>query len=260
LLGNDPVLREIQAWVVRKSNRFQTEQLGSIQSLYWYIVLDTAHFDARIRISTLEIARALRNIRDFTYKLLDNQTYMVVVLPRAQSLVDFNDFLFSYGQNISEEMDFSFYFDDAAISQLSNVEKAIVLDVALLFALSISHFFTLDSRREELKPQYDNVVKYFHKLKDFSKDISPSLNRSLSSLKMPRRSADYSDWESFEKKFRDICIRNSDIGHQWSLTGASIESLRKYLVANSIILDALPVAYINDRTQVLAKVFKKFKD
>jgi hypothetical protein len=185
---------------------------------------------------------------------------MAVVLPRAQSLVDFNDFLFSYGKNISEEMDFAFYFDDAAISQLSNVEKAIVLDIALLFALSISHFFTLDSRREELQPHYDNVIKYFHKLKDFSKDISPSLSRSLSNLKLPRRSADYSDWESFEKKFRDICIKHNDIGNQWSLAGASIESLRKYLVANSIILDALSIAYINDRTQILAKVFKKFKD
>jgi hypothetical protein len=259
LLGNDPVLREIQSWVTRKSSKFQTEQLGSIQSLYWYIVLDTAHFDARMSISSLEIARALENIRDFTYKLLDNQTYMAVVLPRAQNLVAFNDLLFNYGANISDGIDFDFYFDNVAFSQLSNAEKAIILDIALLFALSISYFFTLDSRREELKPHYDEIVKYFHKLKDFSKDISPSLDGSLSNLEIPHRNADYRDWESFEKMFRNICIKHNDIGNKWSLAETSIESLRKYLVANSIILDALPIAYINNRKQILEMVFKKSK-
>ena len=260
LLGTDPLLREIQAWVVRKSSKFQTEHLGSIQSLYWYIVLDTAHFDARIRISSLEIARALKNIRDFTYKLLDNHTYMSIVLPKAQSLVDFNDLLFSYDRNISKEMDFLFYLGDAEISQLSNEEKAIILDISLLLALSVSHFFTIEGRREELKLQYDNVIRFFHELMAFSKDVSPLLNKSLRDLKIPQRNADYGIWETFEKKFREMCIKYNDVGYQWSLAEARIESLRKYLVANSIILDALPIAYIDNRKQILEKVFKKFKD
>ncbi len=147
LLGSEPLLREIQAWIVRKSSKFQTEHLGSIQSLYWYIILDIAHFNARIRISTLEIARALENIRDFTYKLVDSQIYLSVVLPKAQNLVNFNDLAFDYNRNITNEIDFAFFLDDTELDQLSIIEKAIILNIALLFGLSISHFFTLASRR-----------------------------------------------------------------------------------------------------------------
>jgi len=257
LLGNDPVLREIQAWVIGKSNKFQTHQLGSIKSLYWYIVLDTAHFDARIRISTLEIARALKNIREFTHRLVDGQAYMSVVLPKAQNLVNFNDLAFDYNRNITDEIDFAFSFDNTDMDKLSTVEKAIILDIALLFVLSISHFFTLESMEKELKSRYDKVVTYFHKLKEFCKEISPSLEKALHTLKLPQRNADYSDWKSFENKFRAITIKHADIGFQWSLTETDMESLKKYLVANSMILDSLPIAYIDDRKQVLEKIFKK---
>jgi hypothetical protein len=257
LLGSEPLLREIQAWVVRKSSKFQTEQLGSIQSLYWYIVLDIAHFNARIRISTLEIARALENIRDFTYKLVDSQMYLSVVLPKAQNLVNFNDLAFDYNRSITNEIDFAFLLDDAELDQLSIVEKAMILDIALLFGLSISHFFTLASRGEELQPRYDEIIHYFHKLEIFSKDISPSLEKALNNLKLPNRNADLKNWEAFENRLRDITIQHNDIGHQWSLTETNINSLRKYLVANSIILDAIPIAYIDNRKQVLEKIFKK---
>ena len=257
LLGNDLILREIQEWVIRKSNKFQTHQLGSIKSLYWYIVLDTAHFDARIRISTLEIARALKNIREFTHSLVDGQAYMSVVLPKAQNLVNFNDLVFDYNQKITNEIDFAFSFANTGIDKLSTVEKEIILDIALLFMLSISHFYTLESMKGELKSRYDEVTAYFHKLKGLCKDILPALEKALNNLKFPRKNADSTDWEAFENKFRSITIKHADIGFQWSLTKTDIESLRKYLVANSIILDALPVAYIDDRKQVLEKIFKK---
>ena len=257
LLENEPLLREIQAWVVRKSSKFQTEHLGSIQSLYWYIILDIAHFNARIRISTLEIARALENIRDFTYKLVDSQIYLSVVLPKAQNLVNFNDLAFDYKRNITNEIDFAFLLNDTELEQLSIIEKEMILDIALLFGLSVSHFFTLASRGEELQPRYDEVINYFQKLKTFSKEISPSLEKALNNLKLPNRNADFKNWETFENRFRSITIQHNDIGHQWSLTETNIDSLRRYLVANSIILDALPVAYIDNRKQVLEKIFKK---
>lgn len=257
LLGTDPVLREIQAWVVKKSSKFQNEHLGSIQSLYWYIILDIAHFNARIRINTLEIAHALENIRDFTEKLVDGQEYMSIVLPKAQVLVNFNDFVFDYRQNIAHKIDFATFFDDTEIDQLSDVEKEIILDISLLFGLSISHVLTLESRREELQPQYGSIAMYFDKLMNFCKEISPGLSKALNELKFPRKQSDYSDWESFESKLRFISIEHNDIGMQWSLADASIDSLRKYLVSNSIILDALPVAYIDNRKKVLGKVFKK---
>jgi hypothetical protein len=260
LLGTDPILREIQTWVVKKSSKFQAEYLGSIQSLYWYIILDVAHFNARVRISTLEIANALENIRDFTEKLVDSQAYMSIALAKAQTLANFNDFVFDYRRNIANKIDIASYFDDTEIHQLSNIEKGIILDVALLFGLSISNLLTLESRREELEPYYDDIAKYFDKLREFCKDISPELRKALKNLKLPRRHADYSEWEAFESKLRNISIKYNNIGMQWSLAEASIDSLRKYLVANSIILDALPVAYIDNRKKVLEKVFKKLKD
>jgi hypothetical protein len=259
LLGDDPKLREIQAWVIRKSNKFPAEYLGAIQSLYWYIVLDTAHFDARIRINTLEIARALKNIRDFTEKMLDDQAYMSVVLPKVQNLVDFNDLAFEYGRNITDKIDFSLTFDKKDFDQLTVTEKALILDIAVLFMLSISYFFTTESRRDELIPRYNEIVTYFQKLKDFCKEVSPPLEKSLNKLKLPRRNAEYTDWEYFEKTFRSTVIKHGDIGIQWSLAGTDIDSLRAYLVANSVILDALPVAYIDNRQQISEKLFKNLK-
>ena len=154
-------------------------------------------------------------------------------------------------------MDFAFNFANTDIDELSTVEKEIILDIALLFMLSISHFFTLESMKGELKSRYNEVATYFHKLKEFCNAISPSLEKALSNLKFPRQNADSSDWGVFENKFRSITIKHADIGYQWSLTETNIESLRKYLVANSIILDALPVAYIDNRKQVLEEIFKK---
>lgn len=257
LLGTDSTLREIQAWVERKSNNFTVEYLGSIQSLYWYIILDTAHFNARIRISKLEIAHALENIRDFTYKLVDSQNYMSVVLPKAHSLVEFNDLAFDYNRNIANKIDFSPFVNDTEIAKLSITEKALILDIALLFGLSLSHFFTLASRGEELQHRYYDVSLYFEKLKNFSKEMSQPLEQALNMLKFPDRNADFKNWELFENQFRDIAIKHCDIGYQWSLNETNIGSLRKYLVANSIILDALPVAYIDNRKRVLKKIFKK---
>jgi 6-pyruvoyl-tetrahydropterin synthase len=183
--------------------------------------------------------------------------YLSVVLPKAQNLVNFNDLAFDYNRSITNEIDFAFLLDDAELDQLSIVEKAMILDIALLFGLSISHFFTLASRGEELQPRYDEIIHYFHKLEIFSKDISPSLEKALNNLKLPHRNADLKNWEAFENRLRDITIQHNDIGHQWSLTETNINSLRKYLVANSIILDAIPIAYIDNRKQVLEKIFKK---
>jgi len=260
LLGRDPILRELQAWVVKKSGPFQSENLGSIQSLYWYIILDVAHFNARIRISTLEIARTLENIRDFTEKLVDSQGYMTVALSKAQILANFNDLVFDYRQNISNKVDFSSYFDDTEIYLLSDTEKGIILDIALLFGLSISHLLTLEGRREELEPQHDDIAIYFNKLREFCRDISPELYKALRQLKLPHKQADNNDWENFEDKLRQISITHNDVGLEWNLAHASIDSLRKYLISNSMILDALPLAYIDNRTNVLEKIFKKIDE
>jgi hypothetical protein len=257
LLGNNPVLREIQSWVIRKSCKFQTEQFGSIRSLYWYVVLDIAHFHAHIRISTLEIAHALRDIRDFTHEIVDNQVYLSTVLPKVQRLIEFNDLIFSYRQSMPKDIDFASFFDNIEFDQSSGAEKNLILDIAILFGLSISHFFTLESQRVEIIQRYDDVNKYFHRLKEFCTNVSSPLAKALNALRLPKKNADYSDWETFERKFRDIAIKYADIGFQWSLAETNIDALRKYLVANSIILESLPVAYIGDRKHILERIFNK---
>jgi hypothetical protein len=137
------------------------------------------------------------------------------------------------------------------------MEKAIILDIALLFALSICYFFTQESRFSEIQAYYDEVDVYFQKITLFSRDISPSLGKVLSNLKIPNRHSTTFEWESFENIFRNSIIRHYDIGQHWSLSEINFSALRKYLVSNSVTLDSLQIAYLEDRKAILEKLFSK---
>jgi hypothetical protein len=76
LLGNNPELREIQEWVERKTKKYDIENMGAIKSLYWYLALDISHFKKREWINSLEFARALENIRNFSYKIANDQKFL----------------------------------------------------------------------------------------------------------------------------------------------------------------------------------------
>jgi hypothetical protein len=153
----------------------------------------------------------------------------------------------------TELQNLTYYFDEGDYG-MSNMEKEIILDIALLFALSICCFFTQESRFSEVQSHYDEVNLYFQKICMFSQDISPNLNKVLNDLKISNRHSTTFEWESFEKKFRNTIIQHHDIGHHWSLSKINVNTLRKYLVANSVTLDSLQIAYLEDRKAILEKL------
>ena len=179
LLDNHPSLREIQEWVERKSHDSSIENVGAVKSLYWYLALDLSHFQTRNWISSLEFAHALENIRDFSYKIANNQNFLPIALMKAQNLVDFNGLALDYYRELTGELsDLTVYFDEIE-KHTSVLEKAILLDIALLLALSICYMFSLESWFKGIQAHYKDVSEFFQKIRSFSKDISPSLTKDL---------------------------------------------------------------------------------
>ena len=129
LLDNNPELREIQEWVERKTNNYNIENMGAIKSLYWYLALDISHFKTQNWINSLEFAHVLENIRDFSYKIANDQNFLPIALAKAQNLVDFNNFALDYYTEFSTELlNLKDYFDDCEHG-MSNLEKAIILEI-----------------------------------------------------------------------------------------------------------------------------------
>ena len=257
LLDNYPALREIQEWVERKSRDSSIENAGAVKSLNWYLALDISHFQTRNWISSLEFAHALENIRDFSYKIANNQNFLPIALLKAQNLVDFNGLALDYYRELTGELrDLTVYFEEIE-KHTSVLEKTILLDIALLLALSICYMFSLESRFTEIQAHYKEVSEFFEKIRLFSKDISPSLAKVLNSLKIPYQHSTTFEWETFEKKLRAITTQHHDIGHNWSLSDEDLSELRKYLVANSVILDSLQIAYLENRKILLERLYRK---
>jgi len=257
LLDNNPELREIQEWVERKTKTYNIENMGAIKSLYWYLALDISHFKTRNWINSLEFARALGNIRDFSYKIANDQNFLPIALSKAQNLVNFNNLALDYYKEFSTDLqNLANYFDECEHG-ISSMEKAIILDIALLFALSICYFFTQESRFSEIQSYYDEVNTYFQKITLFSQDISPALSKVLNNLKIPDRYSTTFEWESFEEIFRNSITKRYDIGHHWTLSEIKFSALRKYLVSNSVTLDSLQIAYLEDRNAILEKLFRR---
>ena len=176
---------------------------------------------------------------------------------KAQNLVDFNGLALDYYRELTGELsDLTVYFDEIE-KHTSVLEKAILLDIALLLALSICYMFSLESRFKGIQAHYKDVSEFFQKIRSFSKDISPSLTKALNSLKIPHQHSTTFEWEAFEKKLRAITTQHNDIGHNWSLSDEDLSVLRKYLVANSVILDSLQIAYLENRKITLERLYRK---
>lgn len=257
LLDGNDALRDVQEWVERKSQNCKIELRGGVKSLYWYLALDITHFDTKNWINSFEFARALMNIREFTYSVANNQNFLPTALSNAQKLVDFNILAVDYYRDLSTELDSLAHYLDTQEDHISEMEKGIILDIALMFALSISFLFTLESRFSELQAHYEDVSNFFEQLKNYSNNVSPPLGKALNSISIPKEYSTTFDWELFEKNFRKMLIQNNDIGHYWSLTETNLQTLKKYLVSNSVILDSLQIAYLENRTDILKKLFKR---
>jgi len=260
LLEGNVALRDIQKWVERKSLNFKTEDKVAVKSLYWYLALDISHFDTKNWINSLEFARALINIREFSYSIANNQSFLPTALSNAQKLVDFNVLAVDYYRDLSTELDNLTHYFDTQENYISETEKEIILDIALMFALSISYLFTLESRFSELQAHYEDISNFFEQLKSYTNNVSPSLRKALNGISIPKEHSTTFDWELFEKKFRETIIQNNDLGHYWSLTEANLQVLKKYLVANSVILDSLQIAYLENRITILKNLYRKIDE
>jgi len=86
---------------------------------------------------------------------------------------------------------------------------------------------------------------------DLAKDMGMrALHHGLSVLAMPDPDAPPEAWRDFRERLQALILERRNIGHDWELTTAQLDTLGNYLTATQLLVECLDVAYVTDRAAI----------
>ena len=267
LIHNDTTLTEIQTWVEKKAAEFSDFQTNLVQCVYLWFIFDFALESTPENV----LARAINS--DISEHLLivfttttNNISYALDrTRSRAMGLESAPELSVSVNRGIAITLDRLRQIENGFLQQhlddrTRHDALGIFLDWCLFSGLLIANLYNLHGNEKEIQDLYPEILKFFERLQEISKEAFPPLFNALTLLSLPLVNAPLNEWEQFIQSFRNITIEHRNIGWYWQLSREQSRHMSEYFKAYELLLYCLDVSYVRDREGILAMMLKNGLD
>ncbi|MBD2318267.1 NACHT domain-containing protein [Phormidium tenue] len=215
-------------WLQQKTN--------SVHTRYKHVAVRAYYADAVVCAYELPYALDYGLEIDFTYDLnLDIDIDIDLKLILDIHLIHTLEILFNIDSNLKSVLEIAFKL---SLNLNNNIFSEIFFEIE--FYLKLAHEIAL-----ELSCKANIADTELQQLVQTVKDELPS---PINDLKI------YLQWwqtngREWVQKFRHVCIKHRNIGHDWQFTKEQVELLKKYYAANLLLVECMNRSYVSKQVR-----------